>query len=72
MCYYVQKVYNFEVLKMRCEFMKDENGHIWFFYASDIQVRSMRNHQTGTYAQKKAAMLNEEARSLLVGELERH
>ena len=50
MCYYVQKVYNFEVLKMRCEFMKDENGQIWFFYASDIQVRCMRNNQTTTYA----------------------
>jgi hypothetical protein len=36
MCYYIQKVYQYEVLKMRTEFMKDENGTIWFFYATQI------------------------------------
>ena len=28
MCYYVQKVYQFEILKMRAEFTKDENGTV--------------------------------------------
>ena len=34
MCFYIQKVYHFEVLKMRCEFTKDENGvvRITIFY----------------------------------------
>ena len=36
MAYYVSKVYSFEILKMRCEFTKDEDGHIWFMYANDI------------------------------------
>ena len=34
MCYYISKVYEIEILKMRCEFNRDENGTIWFFYAS--------------------------------------
>ena len=28
MCYYIQKVHNFELLKMRAEFSKDENGTV--------------------------------------------
>jgi hypothetical protein len=28
MCYYIQKVYGFEILKMRAEFNKDENGTV--------------------------------------------
>jgi hypothetical protein len=24
---------------MKAEFLKDDNGNIWFFYASNIQVR---------------------------------
>jgi hypothetical protein len=28
MCYYVQKIYNMEVIKMRAEFTKDENGTV--------------------------------------------
>lgn len=25
---------------MKAEFLKDDNGNIWFFYASNIQTRS--------------------------------
>ena len=39
MCFYVQKLYMIEILKMRCEFLKDESGSIWFSYAQDIRVR---------------------------------
>lgn len=28
MCYYVQKIYNMEILKMRAEFSRDENGTV--------------------------------------------
>jgi hypothetical protein len=34
MCYYVQKLHSHEILRMRAEFTKDENGTIWFAYAS--------------------------------------
>ena len=33
-CYYIQKVYFWEILKMRAEFMRDENGTIWFYFAN--------------------------------------
>jgi len=39
MCFYISKLYQFEILRMRCEFVKDENNSIWFLYASDIWVR---------------------------------
>lgn len=29
-----------EILQMKAEFLKDDNGNIWFFYASNIQARS--------------------------------
>lgn len=34
MCFYIQKMHNIEILKMRCEFAKDDNGTIWFLYAN--------------------------------------
>ena len=34
MCYYIQKIHKIEVLKMRCEFVKDDHGTIWFTYAN--------------------------------------
>lgn len=33
MAYYVQKLYKIEILKMQCEFYKDDNKTIWFTYA---------------------------------------
>lgn len=29
-------MYNIDILKMRCEFGKDDNGSIWFMYANQI------------------------------------
>ena len=37
--HYMQKVYQVELLQMKAEFLKDENGNIWLYYASGIQVR---------------------------------
>ncbi len=34
--HYLQKVYQQEILQMKAEFLKDENGNIWFYYASNI------------------------------------
>ena len=44
LAYYVQKVYQHEILKMRVEFLKDENDKIWFFYASKLSVRCVKNN----------------------------
>lgn len=30
MCFYVQKLYHTEILRMKCLFVKDYNGTIWF------------------------------------------
>jgi hypothetical protein len=32
-CYYIQKLRGFEILKMNCEFVKDDKGTIWFKFA---------------------------------------
>jgi hypothetical protein len=39
--YFVQKMHNFEILKMRCDFIKDDNGTIWFSFASQIHARQI-------------------------------
>ena len=39
MCYYVQKLYHQEILRMKAIFVKDENESIWFHYATDIWAR---------------------------------
>lgn len=39
MCYYVQKIYHFEILHMDCDFYQDDNGKIWFFFVKNLVVR---------------------------------
>jgi len=38
MAYYVQTLYNFEILKMRGEFLVDDFGQLWFVNVADIKV----------------------------------
>ena len=35
-------MYKIEILRMKCEFVKDDNQTIWFQHASDIWVRPNR------------------------------
>jgi hypothetical protein len=46
MCYYLQKVRKIEVLKMRVEFLVDQNKNVWFSHASEIHVRRVREPVT--------------------------
>lgn len=39
---------------MKAEFLKDENSNIWFFYASNIQVRSSKGRNNPMYDVKAA------------------
>jgi len=39
MAFYVQTLYNFEILKMWGEFLIDDFGQVWFVNAADIKVR---------------------------------
>jgi len=34
-------MHNIEVLKMRCHFAKDDNGSIWFIFATNIFTRDI-------------------------------
>lgn len=45
MCYYVQKLYKFEILQMKALFCKDIHGTIWFTYAQNIMVRPCMDGQ---------------------------
>eukprot|EP00347_Sterkiella_histriomuscorum_P018862 403343887 len=71
MCYYIQKVYGLEVLKMRTEFSKDENGTIWFMYASSIVARPVKGRGQ-QFQTKKVNYVNQENKTNLLNELERH
>ena len=73
MCYYIAKVHEIEILKMRCEFCKDENGTIWFFYASQIQARPIKGKgPNATYAMKKVNHVNKANKDHLLKELAEH
>lgn len=41
-CYYIQKVKAIEVLQFKAEFLKDDHGDIWFYYAHNIHARNMQ------------------------------
>ena len=32
-------MYHYEILRMKCEFARDDNNTIWFIYASEIWAR---------------------------------
>jgi hypothetical protein len=40
---------------MKAEFLKDENGNIWFFFASNIQIRTCKNRISPAYNLKNSA-----------------
>jgi len=54
LAHYIQKVYHYEILQMKAEFLKDDNGNIWFFYASNIQGRSRNKKGSSEMAQQNA------------------
>lgn len=39
MCFYLQKIHEIEVLQMNADFFQDDNGEIWFFYATDVLIK---------------------------------
>lgn len=40
MCFYVQKLYHVEIIRMKVEFAQDENNTIWMQHASDIRTQN--------------------------------
>lgn len=60
---------------MKAEFVRDENGWIWFFYARDIHARKSKSRAgiSNVDAKKQAERLREDrenAKKRLVAELE--
>ncbi|CAI2381583.1 unnamed protein product [Moneuplotes crassus] len=41
MAFYIQKIHCYEIIAMKCDFLKDENDKIWFHHAEDIRARSI-------------------------------
>ncbi|CAI2362192.1 unnamed protein product [Moneuplotes crassus] len=39
MCYYISKLYNYEILRMQCTFLADDDGLIWFSKVENCFVR---------------------------------
>lgn len=60
-CYYISKVKGIEILKMKVEFLKDENGFIWLFYARDISCRRNKNNKDLSSKEAKAKSLEIQA-----------
>lgn len=40
-CFFVSKIHKYEILKMKAQFMKDDNGKIWFYHAKNLIVRKI-------------------------------
>ena len=57
--YYLQKVFGVDILKMDTYFSIDDDGILWFTYASDIYVRFKRPG-AATISIKQLAYINDE------------
>jgi hypothetical protein len=65
MCYYIQKIHDVEILKMRCEFTKDDHGTIWFTYASQIHSKEIRDANAANVKIKMVRYINKEHQVML-------
>lgn len=63
MCYYVTQLYQCEIIRMRCEFVKDHNRTIWFTHASKIWARpNMQAAKASEEQERRIKRINEENR----------
>lgn len=46
--YYLKKVHQIELIRMRAEFHADDFGRIWLFWCKDVWVRTFKKMQTDT------------------------
>jgi ethanolamine utilization protein EutA (predicted chaperonin) len=65
-------MHNHEILKMRAEFTKDDNGTIWFTFASRIHTREIIQNDERKVRTKKITYINKEHQALLVQQLKDH
>ena len=44
MCFYVSKLYGYEIMRMKCSFLVDDEGIIWFHNVDKILTRVKHDH----------------------------
>lgn len=57
---------------MKAEFLKDENSNIWFFFASNIQVRSKTRVSHAYSMRNSASQKANQQKEQLVAEIEQY
>ena len=72
-CYYISKLYNYEILRMKCEFVKDFHGSIWFQYASNVWVRpSMSSMRESEDRAERVQKINLHYKNSLQNQIEKY
>lgn len=73
MCFYIQKLYDVEILRMRADFAKDHNGTIWFKYCNDISTRPNMNAEKVVEESKaRVTVINQELRQKYMDDMTQH
>ena len=69
-CYFISKLHQIEIIRMKCEFSKDYHGSIWFLYATEIFVRpNMEAKKDMDEEIERINKINKAHREKLVGEI---
>jgi hypothetical protein len=72
-CYFISKLHQIEILRMKCEFAQDYHGTIWFQYASDIFVRPNMDAKKDLEDEiARINKINKAHREKLIAEMESH
>ena len=71
-CEYVQRVHLYEILKMRVQFVKDDDGKVWLNYAKDIVVRKISFDYAKQHVMEKEKMINQQAKEELIKDITQH
>jgi len=61
-----------EILRMHCDFLKDENESIWFSFASQIASREVQGKDDSDMQMKKINHINKDQQSQLMSKLNQH
>lgn len=70
MCFYISKLYQYEILRMDCEFAKDFHGTIWFLDASNLWVRpNVEAIKASEIRSQKIRQINEDYRKKLFDDI---
>jgi len=72
MAFYISKLYEIEILRMQCEFLKDDNKTIWFSFANQIVFRRIRSKTDDQLASKQISYINKDHQAQLIRQLEAH